>query len=390
MERFLLGICLTLWPATAFAQTPVTIDLGLIKDAAALYSYPNNCAEVCFRDQTLPDTIKGYLLSSLKRDGFETTTVDLAESAGRISIRLTGAGAAEYSKVLPEYLKLGSLGLTVARGLATAGSPGAHRLWRYNWRYFLPHGVAMVNHRTVQLLHFPPDTVLMETQNYLAAETTKRWAKLLLKNDAPLSEVDRFQNIIDVLPIAAPEREGQTKHFNDVYSHFDDYVRGLLDLWLPRPGMDGRPLVVMGGPARQRLKAVTGVDLPQPLELRVITLKSGTKVPALAANHPSRIWHAKDDDVPKDEQLDAAMGIMKQDLIAACWQVKMGMDTTASAEPILSLCKQTWSGRDKEICVLSYTQVFGLSENDAQLKCGNLDPNVIRSVGDKYLTVLPE
>src|SRR4051794_34431259 len=100
MERFLFGICLVLWPAAAsFAQTPVTIDLGLIKDAAALYSHPNNCAEVCFRDQTLPDTIKGYLLSSHKRDGFDTTAVDLAESAGQISIRLTGAGAADYGKV---------------------------------------------------------------------------------------------------------------------------------------------------------------------------------------------------------------------------------------------------------------------------------------------------
>src|SRR5262249_8370850 len=159
------------------------IDLGSAEEVTTLYSYPN-CAEVCAVYRTLPDTIKHYLSQSLKRDGFDATTVDVSESAGRISVRLTGPGAADHAKVLLEYLKAGKLGLKGARELLDALDPDGHRLWRYNWRYFLPHGVAMVRHRTVQLLHFPPDSVLLDKQDYLAANTTKRWADLLSKNNA--------------------------------------------------------------------------------------------------------------------------------------------------------------------------------------------------------------
>ena len=113
------------------------------------------------------------------------------------------------------------------------------------------------------------------------------------------------------------------------------------------------------------------------------------KVQILAANHPSAIWHVKDDpNTPQNMQLARAMAIMQQDLTAACWQVKMGMDATAGPEPTLSLCKQVWSGRDKELCELSYRQVFGKTTDEAKCLCTNVGPDVIRSVTDADLDVL--
>src|SRR5262245_52452089 len=133
MKRFLLAACLALWPAAgSFGQTPVTIDLGPSKDVAALYSFPNNCAEVCFRDRTLAQTIEGYIRDSLKRDGFDATPT-VVESAGRISVQLAGDGAADYATMLPKYLAVGKVGLQAARGLVTAEDSGGHKLWRYNW-----------------------------------------------------------------------------------------------------------------------------------------------------------------------------------------------------------------------------------------------------------------
>jgi hypothetical protein len=403
MERFLFGICLALWLATSsFAQTPVTIDLGPTEDVATLYSYPN-CAEVCSVYRTLPETIKHYLSQSLKRDGFDATTLDVSESAGRISVRLTGAGAADYAKVLPEYLKAGTLGLKGARELLDALGPDGHRLWRYNWRFFLPHGVALVRHRTVQLLHFPPDSVLLDKQDYLAASTTKRWAQLLIENNAVSNDFGRFQNIIDIAPIALPDKDScfldprppkcatanPTAPRSGVYPHFDDYVTALLNLWLPLSGKAGsRPMVAFGRPARDWLKATHNVDLA-PLKLGVVTLASGMKVQTLAANHPSFIWHVKDDpSTPQNKQLAQAMTIMRQDLTAACWQVKMGMDTTAGPEPTLSLCTETWSGQDSRICELSYVQVFDKTADEAKRLCTNVGPDVIRSVNDAELDVL--
>ncbi|MEH2592880.1 hypothetical protein [Bradyrhizobium sp. AZCC 1721] len=322
-----------------------------------------------------------------------------SESAGRISVRLNGAGAAEYAKALPEYLKAGALGLKGARELLDALGPDGRKLWRYNWRFFLPHGVAMVRHRTVQLLHFPPDSVLLDKQDYLAANTTKRWTELLIENNAASDDIGLFQNIIDIVPIALPDREScfldprppkcatadPTTPRSGVYPHFDDYVTALLNLWLPPSGQAGsRPMIAFGAPARNWLKAVHNVDLA-PLKLGVMTLASGMKVQVLGANHPSAIWHVKDD---PNRQLARAMFMMQQDLTAACWQVKMGMDATAGPEPTLSLCKQVWSGRDKDICELSYRQVFSKTTDEAKCLCTNVGPDMIRSVSGAELDVL--
>jgi hypothetical protein len=402
MERFLFAICLALWSATAsFAQAPVTIDLGPIEEVTTLYSYPN-CAEVCPVYRTLPETIKHYLSQSLKRDGFDTTTVDVSESAGRIGVRLTGPGAADYAKVLPEYLKAGTLGLKGARELLDALGPDGHRLWRYNWRFFLPHGVALVRHRTVQLLHFPPDSVLLDKQDYLAASTTKRWTQLLTENGAVSDDIGRFQNIIDIVPIALPDKDScfldprppncatanPTAPRSGVYPHFDHYVNALLNLWLPQPGKaDSRSMVAFGRPAWAWLKATHNVDFAL-LKLGVVSLASGIKVQTLAANHPSFIWHVKDANEPQEKQLASAMKIMQEDLVAACWQVKMGMDMTASPGSTLSHCNETWSGRDSRLCELSYVQVFDKTGEEAKRLCMNVGPDVIRSVSDAELDTL--
>jgi hypothetical protein len=397
MARVLVCLCLGLWPAAAFAQESVTVDLGARDDVAALYSFPNNCAEVCYRPkpETLDDTIKKYLTDSLQRDGYDKTTVNVFESDGRIGVRLEGNGAIDYKQILPKYLEAGELGLKGARELLTPDSAGLIP-WRFNWRFFLPHGVAMAQHHTVQLLHFPPDTVLMVEQDYLAAATTKRWATLLMENapkkDPPISEKDivQFQNIIDIAPIAAPHKDGAK--LKGVYSHFDDYIKALLELWLPLPGQGGsRPLVAFGSPVRSWLKATyEGVNLGVP-KLDTVKLESGLKVPALGANHPSFIWagvkYKKDDPfTPQDEPLQWAMKIMQQDLVAACWQMRM-IFPIQSTDPksTLSDCEQNWAygitdkakarlkpGVYETLCRLSYEQVFNKSEHVAVCLCQDL------------------
>jgi hypothetical protein len=388
MMRILVSLCLALCSLTAsFAQAPVTIDLGPRNDVAALYSFPNNCAEVCFVDRSLSETIKWYVHASLDRDGFGATTVNVSESAGRVYVQLVGAGAASYGSVLPAFLAAGERGFKDARELLTAVGPDGHKVWRYNWRFFLPHGIAVVQHRSVQLLHFPPDNVLLDTQDYLAAQTTLRWARLLVLNGADKNEVDRFQNIIDIAPIALPDKDAcyldppcqnhqPSPQRSGVYPHFDDYIDALLNLWLPRSGDAGsRPLVAFGGPVRKWLKDVHKIDLA-PAQLGMVTLASGMRVPTLGANHPSYIWHAKDD-------VALATRIMRDDLKAACWEVKMGMDATASPEASLTSCEQTWTGQDLQICELTETQDFDKTLAQAQQLCTNAD--LKRSISDAEL-----
>jgi hypothetical protein len=395
MQR-LISLLLLVWTSTgSFAQDAITIDLGPTEEVKALYSYPNNCAEVCYLSQTLSQTIERYLHNSLNRDGYgANTNVVVFEASGRVNVRLDGAGANDYAKILPKYLAAGSIGLQIARDLAIP-APDGHRLWRYNWRFFLPHGVAMAQHHAVQLLHFPPDNVLMDAQDYLAAATTRRWAKLLvleLERDGaapPPNEVARYQNIIDIDPISAPDKDGD--QLQGVDSYFNSYINALLNLFLPLPMQGGsRPLIAFGEEARSWLRASydDSIHPERVLELVAVTLASGLKVPALTANHPSYIWNqvrAERDDpnTPQNEQLALAMKIMREDVIAACWEVRMGTTPTGSPQDTLSACTNEWSERDRELCELSYAQIFHRPSD-----CAKVGPELILSVSDEKLNAL--
>ena len=71
---------------------------------------------------------------------------------------------------------------------------------------FLPLVLAVSNHRSVQLLHFPPDYA----QDYLGSKTSQRREDLLKANGVPLEEVTLYESILDIAPIAAPSNAAQT------------------------------------------------------------------------------------------------------------------------------------------------------------------------------------
>jgi hypothetical protein len=65
----------------------------------------------------------------------------------------------------------------------------------------------------VQLMHFPPNCILAQEQDHLAACTMKQWELLLqinVNNDGVvMQDQDWFQAILDILPIAAPSSDGR-------------------------------------------------------------------------------------------------------------------------------------------------------------------------------------
>jgi hypothetical protein len=162
-----------------------TINLGPEPTIRLLYSYPNNSNEVGFLNQTLEQTIETWFKSTIARDGLNLRA-SVSVQGGQVHLNLSGADEAAYGTVLPAYLAAGAVALRASVDLNTA------KKWLYNWRFLLPHGLAMVRHRSVQLLHFPPDYVLERDQDYLLAHTTTRWAELLVENGAePASSAQR-------------------------------------------------------------------------------------------------------------------------------------------------------------------------------------------------------
>ncbi|MEW5729294.1 MAG: hypothetical protein AB1918_15810 [Pseudomonadota bacterium] len=365
---FVLAACLAA-STSAIAQT-AAIDLGPRARAEALFSFPNNCdAAVCYIPQTLEQTIHHYLRQSLDRDGYASTKLEVRASDANVIAHLDGPAATAYPDAVHRLLTAGDKALAAARAL-NAGT-GDARQWRYNWRFFLPLGLAMTNHRTVELLHFPPDYSLLEAQDYLRSNTTDRWAELLVVNGVDAKATPSYQAIVDIAPVAAPASDGS--NLTGTYDDFQPYAGQMLADWTANPATPGRGLsvVAFGGPVRDWVETYLGKKIGID-EVATATI-AGREVPVLGANHPSYIFYAASKNGKPD--LEAGMRIMTQDLVAACWQAGMGADPAGDPQATLSGCSTSWAGKPKEVCLLLATSIYKKTPGEAEEMC--------RAVGTK-------
>jgi hypothetical protein len=314
-------------------------------------------------DQSLEETIKLYLNMSLMRDGYKSEVLDVKFVGPQTVIKISGQAAASYQTMLPKVLGIGEIALKISRELPKA-LDFDDKGWRYNWRFFLPLGVAMVEHPTVQLLHFPPDSVLERDQDYLAASTTRQWARLLAENlpegvaagetqEAILKRTAAYQTIIDLAPIAAPSNDG--KNIDKVYRKYEPYFVELMKTWL-KPKDKVLPMVAFGSPVRSWVQDKYEEDLSgKPLGVLStgrIQVAPDLAVPVLGANHPSYIFNADekytdDPSTTVDERLVGLMLVLWEDLVAAYWQVEMGKNCAADPAKVLQDGIQTWSSPQK-------------------------------------------
>lgn len=344
-----------------------SINLGSMNDVKKLFSYPNNCHIICYNSQSLEETVKHYVATSIKRDGFLNSEVDIKIRDGNVYAIISGDASEVYTGILQSYLDVGMLAYHGSVDIQKDGK------WRYNWRFFLPHGVSMACHRTVQLLHFPPDYVLEQDQDYLTAHTTVRWSELLTENGIVAEETPQYQNIIDIAPIAAPSRDG--RRLNGIYHYYNNYILGLLQLWVCKQNEVARPIVAFGSPVRKWIMTEFGRNL-KVLSLTDINLPNGVNAPTLAANHPSFIYNVTkrlydDPNTPEDERMGVLMRVMQQDLIAARWQSLMGQNPKLNPNDVLKDCKRYWGNemQKKRICILVRTQALNENLDEAVQYC---------------------
>lgn len=349
---------------TGSAEDKVT-DIGTTDRVERLFSFPNNCAVICYLPWSLEDTVAHYLRQSIQRDGYADASVDVRERDGRIEVAFDGVPA-DYGQRIQSFLEAGDLAFAGAQDLNAAGK------WKFNWLFFLPLGMAVENHRSVELLHFPPDYSLTQAQDYLQSATTDRWAELLTVNGIEADDTPKYQTIVDIAPIAAPASAG--KELEGTYSYFDRYHTAILELWTRKDADTAYPMVAFGAPVRAWIKTAYGADIGV-LGLASVTLPSGLDVPVLGSNHPSDIWYASD---PKnydgnEQKADAAgIKVMTQDLKAACWQARMGETPTADASTTLSGCESYWDAHPTDICERFYTKIRELSPDKAREKCAQV------------------
>lgn len=348
-------------------MTIAAIDVGPVTDVRRLFSHPPNAHEIPFIVQSLAKTIRRYIGSSLERDGLDPSALHVGIQRGRVRLELDTADSAAYLEAIVGLLDAGRLGLKASEALH------ARKEWRYNWRFFLPLGLPLRQHRSVELLHFPPDYVLEEVQDYLAAYTTRRWARLLELNGVPRRETVLYQSIVDIAPISAPADEGQ--RLERIHGSYDAYVFALLRQWLPGPH-GPRPLVAFGVPARRWIRSALGVEV-KVLAAQDVEVEAGLRVPVLGANHPSFIYNltlADDPATPEDERLAKAMEITRQDLVAAGWQVRMAAAPGTDSAKAVADAAEEWAApeRQRTICEAAQQDAFGRNAEAAATLCAKL------------------
>lgn len=356
----LIALVLSGCAATTTAPTSglyeASARLGDEQTLLQLYSWPNTPET----PQSLTDTLSHYTRQSAERDAMPDLAVTVWNDLGTYTatIRSSNWQVLDYNRRLPRFLAIGQLGVQATAQLKADG------LWNdKEWRFFLPLGLALVEQRSVQLLHFPPDYSLPD-QDYLGSKTSQRWESLLQENGVPADEVTLYEAIVDIAPIAAPASAGKT--LEATYPYYAAYAKRMLEFLLQRDQGAARPVVAYGYPVRQWLQQQYGLSL-QVLDTGIIDLGPGGSAAVIAANHPSFIWYVK------DQGFDAAQQVMYQDLIAACWQVAMGKSPDADAALVRDTCNDSWRERPQQVCVLTWEQAFGKNGEEARQLCRESD-----------------
>ncbi|KAL3487988.1 hypothetical protein BJX62DRAFT_240467 [Aspergillus germanicus] len=318
---------------------PSTIYLELDDEATTtrLFRFPNDG----HANKSLQETIEHYINASMRREGVAEWHISANITADRctVAITLDEQGATKPSLLTAKRayrlrMPFGRAGPETKRG-------------RFSCRW-----------------------------DYLDSKTTRRWWELLALNGVPDEERARYSCILDIVPVAAPARDGEKLRQAGIYNGpFDSYAVPLFELLVvpssdsseskPRQYPYYRPLIALGLPIRVWMKRVWNLSLGV-LDTGTIDLdESGATCNVIAANHPSFFYYAvRSNTGPDAEKKNLATGLaeMKQDIVAAAWHAEMGRNPGADPSVALRMSAQKWQGREEDLLDLVKMQAGLASE----------------------------
>ena len=289
-----------------------SFELGTADLLTPLYSYPNDPdPNGPSSRETLADTIKHWFGLTLQRDGLAgrvTAAVritaagvymlDLGGDDGlRSSIDTIGSrlrqfleqGRVAHDRVIPRIVADGKWDPSPTSSTASP-DPVPYR----PWRFFLPHGMAMVNHVALQFFHYPPIRLLAQTRDYLDDPVPARWGELLEANGVTNEAAAwLYEAVVDATPIAAEDDQGSKAGGDKEWGlipiqYFPDYQRAMVALLLnAAPNHPGYtiPIVVYG---RHPCAIFSTLFLTHvgPKTVATIEIIPGLKTAVLGSNHP--------------------------------------------------------------------------------------------------------
>ena len=344
---------------------PVTIALGTEDRVSQLYSFPNSPTCVW----TLSETVKHWFDMTLERDGLAEKGARASVSVGTQGVVLTLNGPDSvqdqlklYEIRLPRFLNDGWDALTNVVPKLKAdkkwdpnpdtpkpGEPPYHP-----WRFFLPHGMAMLNQKALLFFHYPPIRLLDTNQDYLDDPVPVRCEELLTANGVSSSDLPLFNTVMDATPIGAEDDQGSKKAGDPTWGvipiqYFHDYqkaeVKLLLNTSLKNPAYTV-PIVVYGAHPLATFNALYGTKLGnnQVTETEIIT---GKKTVVMASTHPY-VFYGKAQGFDaigsgKLVNLVCATAQMIKDLVVARWLKSMSDNPAQDPSAVLKDSQKYWS-----------------------------------------------
>jgi hypothetical protein len=340
-----------------FMCADVFVEFGDGATTRLLFSYPNLGHE----DQTLEETIEHYFNDSLRREELTTFKVapEVSDDLCRVRISADDTDAlAQIASRYQAFFDIGKIGLRDANAFRASGK------WEPNWRFFLPLGIPMAFARAVEIMDFPPLT-LISNQDYLKSKTTSRWWELLILNGVADADKALYSCILDIVPVAAHASDGTKLTQSGIYSGpFDQYGLPLLKTLASIQNSSARrPLIALGMPIRDWIHRHWNLSL-NVVEIGTINIDDGDACAVIASNHPSFFYYAVKSNTGEDateKNIAAGLAVMKQDIVCAAWHAQMGQTPTADPEQVLIESTNKWKNRDAELLALVKKQA-GVAE----------------------------
>lgn len=328
------------------AAAEATIKLGDRANAVALFAYPNDG----HADQTLEQTIEHYLNASLSREaliGSYQATAQVSDAA--CTVRISGPDARPVGLIANRYqyfFDTGKIGYQDAVAFRNSGK------WDPNWKFFLPLGIPLAYIHAIEIMDFPPLTLITK-QDYLDSKTTSRWWELLLTNGVTEHQKCSYSCILDIVPVAAPASDGAKLDASGIYNGpFDSYDMPLLAALVHQQEFSPLvPLIALGSPIRKWLQRNWNVSLGI-RQIGTITLKAGERCNVIASNHPSFFYYAVSQAQGNDKKIAVGLAVMKQDIVCAAWQQAMGAAPASDPQAVLNASIQKWTNKDAELIAL--------------------------------------
>jgi len=341
MQLYIIFMFVLLLPIEGISAERV-IDIGKESLVKTLFSYPN----IDHEDQTLTETVQVYLSDSMKRENLGNYQAKFYLSNGNGKIRFAGPKAetvTNISKRYKSYFSIGKTGIVEYKALRDSAD-----YWHPKWQFLLPQGIAIENAKIVEIMDFPPIT-LIPKQDYLDSRTTNQWWRLLGKNGISDSEKPLYSSILDIVLVAAPASHGKKLRDAGIYDgHFPKYTDSMLKLLSNNTGTDaGRPLLALGYPIRVWIKDRWGVDI-KVNEVALLEVSSGVKIPVIGGNHPAYYLRSRGS---RGWDSPIVKAILRQDLITAAWAAEMGENPNSDPHQVLKNAKEKWKKSENEAYV---------------------------------------